>query len=113
MIINFIVLYRKSSSCNHVSALLHALVALTPPPSPFQSQSGDPQPCTSAATAIDSDILPITSYLCTWKAPRKRKESTQQMSEIMFESMYLGEPRTGNFSYLKSSIPVQNLVEVQ
>ena len=96
---------RESLSCTHVSALLHALVALSPPPSLFLSQSTDPQPSTSSSSSNDSEVLPVTSYLCTWKAPRKRKESTQQMSEIMFEKHVLGRTKKKKYLSLEEFDP--------
>ena len=84
---------------------LHALLALSPPPSPFLSQSGDPQPSTSASTSSDSEVLLVTLYLCTWKDPRKRKESTQQMSEIMFEKHVLVWTKKRKFQLLEEFDP--------
>ena len=59
--------YRESASCTHISALLHALVAMRYTPS--TSASVD----TSILTADDSDDSdvdnPVTSYPCKWKAP--------------------------------------------
>ena len=71
-----------------------------PPTSPFLSQSGNPQPSASVSTSSDSEVLPVTLYLCIWKAPRKRKESTQQMSE-MFEKHVLGRTKKRNFQLLE------------
>ena len=85
--------------------IVHALVVLSPPLSSFLSQSGDPQPSTSASTSSDSEVLPVTSYLCTWKAPRKRKESTQQMLEIMFEKHVLGRTKKIKFQLLEEFDP--------
>ena len=52
----FLWLCRKSATCTHVSALLHALVAMTP--TPFNpSCSGD----------SEVEDLPVTSYPCQWK----------------------------------------------
>ena len=47
----------------HVSALLHALVALTP--SHFTPST--------VPSAEEVEEIPCTSYLCQWKVPRKRK----------------------------------------
>ncbi len=69
---------RKSASCTHMSALLHALVAMSP--AKFHLQPGLP-----AINEEDEEALPVTSYPCQWKEPRKRKESTLPMSQAHFE----------------------------
>ena len=38
--------------------------------------------------------LPITSYTCKWKVPRKRKESNMKISEAQFEKHVYGRLRT-------------------
>ena len=66
--------YRKSATCTHVSALLHALVAMTPThlkPGPSHRD-------------VDED-LPVTSYPCQWKEPRKRKQSNLKISDARLE----------------------------
>ena len=55
-------LHIKSASCTHVSALLHALVAMALPVTAFLSPG----------VIGDGDDLPITSHACQWKPPRKR-----------------------------------------
>lgn len=68
-----------SASCTHVSAVLHSLVALTSKGSPIQ-------PTLPAASVDEGDgLMPVTSYLCQWKVPKKRKESKLQMSAAVFE----------------------------
>lgn len=62
-----------------MSALLHALVAMTQ--TEFQLQ---PDLSTSSID-IEDEVLPITSYACQWKAPRKRKESMTKMTEAVFQ----------------------------
>ena len=37
----------------------------------------------SAATTSE-DPLPVTSYPCQWKQPRKRKDSSEKVSELAF-----------------------------
>ena len=69
-----------SASCVHVSSLLHALVAMTA----NNMQLHPSLPSTSAADEVE-ESMPITSYLCQWKVPKKRKESNQPMSAINFE----------------------------
>lgn len=34
---------------------------------------------------LEDNVMPVTSYLCQWKVPKKRKESTIQMSAAVFE----------------------------
>ena len=70
---------RNSASCTHVSAILHALVAMT------NKNTSRSAPTTSSQSDCGSDILPVTSYLCQWKVPKKRKESTLPMSAAVFE----------------------------
>ena len=66
--------YRKSVTCTHVSALLHALVAMTP-----THLKPGPSRCD-----VDED-LPVTSYPCQWKEPRKRKQSNLNISDAKVE----------------------------
>lgn len=43
-------------------------------------------PSSSLATSdCESEIMPVTSYLCQWKMPKKRKESNIPMSTAIFE----------------------------
>ena len=72
---------RKSASCAHISALLHALVALTPVPFPVASSVHDD----------DAESVPVTSLPCQWRAPRKRKESNLKMSDATFEKHVYGQ----------------------
>ena len=72
---------RKSASCTHVSALLHCLAALT-------SSLTNCHIDTSIQDCSDDDsetVLPITSFLCQWKAPKKRKENNLQISQTNFQ----------------------------
>ena len=70
---------RKSASCTHVSALLHALVSMTTPQ--FQLR-----PTESPGTLLsdEEESQPVTSLPCQWKPPRKRKESTLPLAEASF-----------------------------
>ena len=68
--------FRNSASCTHISALLHALVLLTAPQ--FSLHPADSGQC------IEEEAVPVTSLPCLWKPPKKRKESTMQMSEATF-----------------------------
>ena len=53
--------HRSSASCTHVSALLQALVAITPVAFQLQTSGG---PSTSV---VCDKSLPVTSYVCQWK----------------------------------------------
>lgn len=75
---------RKSASCTHISALLHALVALTPVPFPVPSSVPDDE---------DAESVPVTSLPCQWKQPRKRKESNLKMSDATFEKHVYGQTK--------------------
>ena len=75
----------KSASCTHVSALLHALASLT---SSHRQHVSD-----SPTQSDDEEALPITSYLCQWNAPRKRKESNMPISEAVFQKHVYGRQR--------------------
>ena len=60
--------------------MLHALVAMTT--AGFKPQS------TTVQTILADDeeeVMPVTSYLCQWKVPKKRKESNLPMSAAVFE----------------------------
>ena len=71
-----------------MSGLLHALVAMSPS---FPSHSVmDPSTSTSEP---EEEALPITSYACQWKPPRKRKESTLRMSEATFHKPVYGREK--------------------
>lgn len=78
--VHFSFINRRSASCTHVSAVLHALVAMTV--KHFQVQ---PSLSSTLDADGDSDAMPITSYLCQWKVPKKRKESKIPMSGAVFE----------------------------
>ena len=90
--------YRKSASCTHVSALLHALVAMAPTQFPEASTSNvDPDE--------EEDVLPVTSYPCQWKPPRKRKESNLKMSEANFEKPVYGKNKKVTLCSLETFDP--------
>jgi len=85
--------FRKSASCTHISALLHALVSLTA--SQFQLRpTGLPEVLLDA----DNGTVPVTSQACRWKQPRKRKESITPLAEaasgvILSEKHVYGEEK--------------------
>ena len=66
--------------------MLHALVAMRPVP-----ESGTPfsTPSTTGNSDDDED-LPVTSFSCQWKVPRKRKESTLKFADANFEKHVYG-----------------------
>ena len=75
---------RQSATCTHVSALLHALVAMTP------VQFSVPS---SEATTLAEETLPVTSYPCQWKPPCKRKESNWKIADVHVEKHTYGKQR--------------------
>ena len=58
----------------HVSAILHALVALTPDVH-----------CSESDESSDEEATPCTSLPCQWKPPRKRKATAQLVSTANFQ----------------------------
>ena len=94
MLINILKYYhpfnRKSASCTHVSALLHGLLSISP--HNFISRSEDTE---------EDDTLPCTSYLCQWKPPRKRKESTTKISEVVFQKHTYGKESKRSYGSLE------------
>ena len=72
-----------------MSALLHALVAMCSTLPPLESTE----------TALEeSEPLPVTSFVCQWNQPRKRKESTLQMAEAPFQKPVYGRQRKHTLS---------------
>ncbi len=90
---------RKSATCTHVSGLLHALVSLSP--SEFQLPGSE----TTTAAPGDAEVLPITSYACQWKVPRKRKDSTMLMSDASFHKHVYGRERKRSLKPLEDFDP--------
>ena len=62
-----------------MSGLLHALVAMCPKQISLTTDISTPE-----------EPLPITSYSCQWKQPRKRKESSLPVSDITFNKHVYG-----------------------
>ena len=81
-------------TCTHVSALLHALVAMTP----SHLKSGH------SRCDVDED-LSVTSYPCQWKEPRKRKQSNLKISDAKVEKHMYGKQRKLNLSPLEEFDP--------
>ena len=78
--------HRLSTTCVHVSAILHALVSVT--------CSSQPNP--SLVVNIDNDadtVTSPTSLVNAWKPPRKRKESTMMMSQGKFQKHVYGKEK--------------------
>jgi hypothetical protein len=57
---------------------------MSPPESLPNSGSSD------TSSSADTENLPITSFACKWKAPRKRKESYVKLSDISFTKHVYG-----------------------
>ena len=88
-------LYRMSASCTHVSALLHALVALCP--STYSAGS--------IPDGSEDEALPVTSYACQWKVPSKRKDCTLPLSKIVFEKHSYGRERKRSLKIMEDFDP--------
>ena len=80
-------LCRESASCTHISGLLHALVSTSH--APFD-------PVHISQTDDEDTPLPITSFACQWKAPRKRKEADAKISDVTFEKHVYGRTKKHN-----------------
>ena len=81
-----------------MSALLHALAALCP--TPFTSQVG-----VSCSMEEDEEAVPVTSLACQWKAPKKRNESTQKISDVLFEKHVYGRTKKKSMKSLEDFDP--------
>ena len=77
------ILYSNSASCTHVSALLHALASMT-----ANHTVQVPTPVSD-----EEESAPITSYLCQWNVPHKRKESNMPISDAIFHKHVCGRQR--------------------
>ena len=64
-----------------MSAVLHALTDLTPKRVTHVEHPEE-----------EEEVLPVTSRLCQWNVPRKRKESTLPMSEAIFQKHDYSRP---------------------
>ena len=69
---------RKSASCVHVSAVLHALNGLKQPV-PVQ-----PELPHDDTTEDYPHSVPCTSLPCKWVVPKNRKDSTQEIASAVF-----------------------------
>ena len=90
---------RKSASCTHVSAVLHALSGM--------KQTFDLPPSTQPEIS-DSDnesSLPCTSRPCVWKQPKSRKESNLQVCDAKFEKHDYSKPVKQKIQHLEDYDP--------
>ena len=81
---------RMSASCTHVSALLHALAALSS--TSFQLQPNLPSTSSTETEATETEPTPVTSLPCQWKAPKAKKDSTLQIASTSFEQHEYRKP---------------------
>ena len=78
----------------HVSALLHALVALTPDVH-----------CSESDMSSDEEATPCTSILCQWKPARKRKATAQPVSTANFQKHEYGKIKKYSIQSIESFDP--------
>ena len=99
---------RKSASCTHVSALLHALNDLNPP-----SLHLKPKLPVADMGEEDEEVMPSTSLPHAWGIPsKKRKDCTIEVSSAVFEKHDHARPGKKRYSLLKTLIQGhQNLKE--
>jgi P pilus assembly chaperone PapD len=104
--VSFFVLFnRKSASCTHVSALLPALASLAPSATTIIGTSATTQDPGNVSS--DEEVpLPITSYICQWNVPRKRKESNLQVSEAIFHKHVYGKQRKHELKAIEDFDPL-------
>ena len=81
---------RKSASCTHVSAMLHALVAMSP--IHFVASSD------MAFLEGDDEAIPVTSLPCRWKVPKARKESNLKISDANFKKHAYGKTSSAKYT---------------
>lgn len=86
---------RLSASCVHVSALLHALVALKPAERSHPLSDDD----------SDEDAVPVTSLPCRWKQPKKRKSNAMEISTAKFEKYEYGKVKKQTSQFLETFDP--------
>ena len=83
-------LYSESASCTHISALLHALAGLAPSTFSLGVQGG-------STDDDEEETVPVTSQLCKWNVPQKRKDSAMPMSKVVFEKHDYSKPNKRRF----------------
>ena len=74
--------------------MLHALSAMNPAPFPSTSSTTD-----------DANEELVTSLACTWKQPRKRKESNMKVSEVIIEKHVHGKTKKHEYEKLEDFDP--------
>ena len=80
-----------------MSAILHALSAV---------HSSHPQPLHDLAeNADDEEPLPVTSYICKWKQPRRRKDATQRVSDAEFQKHVYGHEKKNQLAPIREFDP--------
>ena len=88
--------YRKSTSCTHVSAVLHALANLNPPS--FQLKP-------NVHVTIKEEEVPCTSVSPQWGIPsKKRKDSSTEISSAMFEKHDYSKPIKKQVKLIKDCV---------
>ncbi len=92
------VLYRVSSSCTHVSAILHALVSLNP------SSLTSTSPYNECDDPCQED-LPVTSKLCKWNVPKGRKDCSLTMMGLTFSKHDYSKPNKRSIKVLEDFDP--------
>ena len=94
--------HRESASCTHVSGLLHALAAITPA---ITSTSTPDETIGSDDNDDEPESLPVTSFACKWKPPRKRKESVLKFADANFEKHVYGRQKKYTWDPIKDFDP--------
>ena len=51
------------------------------------------QPSSMPSLELEEESLPVTSYFCQWRPPRKRKQSNLLIAEVRFEKHVYGKVR--------------------
>ena len=82
-----------------MSAVLHCLASLNP--ASFQLRPNLPP----AHVVGDDDTTPVTSLPCQWKRPKKRKESTLQVSKATFEKHDYAKPMKRKIKHVEDFDP--------
>ena len=91
--------YRKSASCTHVSAVLHALANWNPPS--FQLK-----PNVHVTIGEEEEEVPCTSVPRQWGIPsKKRKNSSIEISSAMFEKHDYSKPIKKRVKFMEDFDP--------
>ena len=85
--------YRYFYFCLQPICILHSCIGSSPRSiSVIESELRFPSQ-TSNPASEQEEVLPITSYACQWKAPKKRKENSLPFSEANFHKHVYGKQR--------------------